>query len=128
MLLSLGCDFCRQKHDESKRLAHCAIDLENEFVGACRIIQHDESSVADSPDALQPSTSLSNVNLHVGVLHYTPSQEPFPLLLDPAGYLPDTTDLSDPQELQYWLNGLAGQIPMVVEKAITTDKSTPGEA
>lgn len=66
------------------------------------------------------------MNLNVGVLHYTPSQEPFPLLLDPGGYLPDTTDLSNPVEMEYWIHGLAGQIPMVVEKAIATDGSTAG--
>ena len=62
----------------------------------------------------------------MGVLHYTPGQEPFPLLSDPANYLPDTTDLTDRAELEYWVNGLAGHIPLVVEKAISTDGNTPG--
>ena len=33
------------------------------------------------------------MNLHVGVLHYTPSCEPFPLLADPVHYEPNTLDM-----------------------------------
>ncbi len=35
----------------------------------------------------------SRMNLHVGVLHYTPSCEPFPLLADPEHYEPNTLDM-----------------------------------
>ena len=35
----------------------------------------------------------SRMNLHVGVLHYTPSCEPFPLLADPVHYEPNTLDM-----------------------------------
>ena len=39
------------------------------------------------------SGSGSRMNLHVGVLHYTPSSESFPLLADPATYEPNTLDI-----------------------------------
>ena len=91
----------------------------------CRIRQQDDAA-AEPEATLQPLHSLSSINLNVGVLHYTPGQEPFPLLSDPANYLPDTTDLTDRAELEYWVNGLAGHIPLVVEKAISTDGNTTG--
>ena len=39
------------------------------------------------------SPSAARMNLHVGVLHYTPSCEPFPLLADPVTYEPNTLDM-----------------------------------
>ena len=84
-------------------------------------------SVNESCESLQTSTSATNLDLHVGVLHYQPNCEPFPLLSQPERYTPDTSDLTDRTELEYWLNVLAGQIPTVVEKAIATDGATDGE-
>jgi len=55
-----------------------------------------------------------------------PGREPFPLLSHPAEYTPDTTDITDRAEMEYWIMVLAGQIPTVVEKAIATDGSTKG--
>lgn len=40
------------------------------------------------------SPSSARMNLHVGVLHYTPSCEPFPLLADPEHYDPNTLDMN----------------------------------
>lgn len=34
---------------------------------------------------IAPISPSNRMNLHVGVLHYTPSLEPFPLLSNPAG-------------------------------------------
>jgi hypothetical protein len=33
-----------------------------------------------------PTTLPTRIPLHVGVLHYSPTQEPFPLLADPERY------------------------------------------
>lgn len=41
-----------------------------------------------------PSSPVGpRMNLHVGVLHYTPFREPFPLLAEPVTYTPDTLDI-----------------------------------
>lgn len=60
-----------------------------------------------APFALGPSRSISaseldavtspssgRMQLHVGVLQYTPSCEPFPLLADPVHYEPNTLDMN----------------------------------
>jgi hypothetical protein len=39
--------------------------------------------------------SASSVALHVGVLQYSPSLEPFPLLADTAGYEPNTLNINE---------------------------------
>ena len=44
-------------------------------------------------DATPRRLPRSRMNLHVGVLHYTPSCEPFPLLADPEHYEPNTLDM-----------------------------------
>ena len=93
----------------------------------CRIRQHDNSQ-ADDADESKRLPSLSSVDLNVGVLHYTPGQEPFPLLSQPADYVPDTVDITERTELNYWVKILSGQIPIVAEKAISTDGGTQGEA
>lgn len=60
--------------------------------------------------------------LHVGVLHYQPSLEPFPLLADPASYEPNTLDVNEDSEtFHWWLKILEEQIPTVVEKAIASE-------
>ena len=78
------------------------------------------------PSGLPPlSPRLSappDLGLHVGVLHYSPGVEPFPLLADPAQYTPDTLDArGDPAELGYWLSVLAAQVPQVVAKAVASE-------
>ncbi len=40
--------------------------------------------------------------LHVGVLHYSPSLEPFPLLADPSTYEPNTLDMSNEKYSPFW--------------------------
>ena len=44
--------------------------------------------------------------LKIGVLHYSPSLRPFPLLADPAGYNPNTYDLGNPEEREFWCASL----------------------
>jgi pantothenate kinase len=64
------------------------------------------------------AASARSMDLNVGVLHFTPSLEPFPLLADPAHYEPNTLDINaDAAEREYWAGVLADQIPTVVEKA-----------
>ncbi|KAG1660836.1 hypothetical protein FOA52_008947 [Chlamydomonas sp. UWO 241] len=63
------------------------------------------------------------MSLHVGVLHYSPSLEPFPLLADPASYEPNTLDISLDKDgsFGWWLKLLDDQVPTVVEKAIASE-------
>eukprot|EP00798_Chlamydomonas_sp_ICE-L_P004401 gene4401-14526_t len=66
--------------------------------------------------------SKGNMALHVGVLHYSPSLEPFPLLADASSYDPNTLDISnDEEELKWWLKVLDDQVPVLVEKAIASE-------
>lgn len=62
-------------------------------------------------------TSATAVDMKIGVLHYSPGLEPFPLLAAPAHYNPDTYDLRDPEEREFWLTTLAKTVPTVVAKA-----------
>ncbi len=67
--------------------------------------------------------------LHVGVLHYTPTQEPFPLIAEPSRYEANTTDIcSDEDERRFWLGVLEAQIPTVCQKVgyPPTREGTPG--
>ncbi|CAM6128447.1 unnamed protein product [Calypogeia fissa] len=68
--------------------------------------------------------SDSSAALNVGVLHFVPSLEPFPLLADPKGYEPNTVDLSDHSERQYWFNILSDNMPDLVEKAVASEGAT----
>lgn len=69
--------------------------------------------------------STPRINLHVGVLHFTPSCEPFPLLSDPASYNPNTIDINgDAAEMAYWVGILQDQIPTVVEKAAASEDNS----
>ncbi|XP_051136621.1 pantothenate kinase 2 [Andrographis paniculata] len=62
--------------------------------------------------------------LNVGVLHLVPSLEVFPLLADPKLYEPNTIDLSDPGELEYWFAVLSEHMPDLVEKAVASEGGT----
>lgn len=73
------------------------------------------------------STSLrsdSSAALNVGVLHLVPSLEPFPLLADRQAYEPNTVDLSEQLEREYWLKVLADNLPDLVEKAVASEGGT----
>ncbi|CAL8471142.1 g10684 [Coccomyxa elongata] len=90
-----------------------------------------ESSGSDfmAPESPSPvsSPSMPRMNLHLGVLHYTPSREPFPLLADGVHYTPDTLDIwGDRSEMDYWLGVLLDQVSTVVEKAAACDNKPDG--
>ncbi|XP_060670340.1 pantothenate kinase 2 isoform X4 [Ziziphus jujuba] len=54
--------------------------------------------------------------LNVGVLHLVPTLEVFPLLRDPKTYEPNTIDLADHSELDYWFTVLSDHLPDLVDK------------
>lgn len=67
------------------------------------------------------------MNLHVGVLHYDPSFEPFPLLTDPVDYEPNTLNVrEDKPMLHYWLNVLSDSIQTIMAKAVASEGGTAG--
>ncbi|CAI9112702.1 OLC1v1013181C1 [Oldenlandia corymbosa var. corymbosa] len=71
-------------------------------------------------DILRPDAS----KLNVGVLHLVPTLEVFPLLADPKMYEPNTIDLSDPGELEYWYTVLSDHLPDLVDKAVASEGGT----
>ncbi|XP_057442944.1 pantothenate kinase 2-like isoform X2 [Lotus japonicus] len=62
--------------------------------------------------------------LNVGVLHLVPTLEVFPLLADPKSYEPNTIDLADPSELEYWFTILSEHLPDLVDKAVASEGGT----
>ncbi|KAE9610075.1 putative pantothenate kinase [Lupinus albus] len=62
--------------------------------------------------------------LNVGVLHLVPTLEVFPLLTDPKMYEPNTIDISDHSELEYWLTILSEHLPDLVDKAVASEGGT----
>ncbi|XP_043813391.1 pantothenate kinase 2 isoform X4 [Manihot esculenta] len=62
--------------------------------------------------------------LNVGVLHLVPTLEVFPLLADPKMYEPNTIDLSDHVELEYWFTVLSEHLPDLVDKAVASEGGT----
>ncbi|KAI8111302.1 hypothetical protein M9434_004874 [Picochlorum sp. BPE23] len=64
-------------------------------------------------------------DLHVGVLHFTPTCEPFPLLATSCKYVANTIDINaDAAEMAYWVGVLQDQIPTVMEKAASSQQNT----
>ncbi|KAK9669453.1 hypothetical protein RND81_13G131200 [Saponaria officinalis] len=63
-------------------------------------------------------------NLNVGVLHLVPTLEVFPLLKDPKTYEPNTIDLSDQGELEYWFTVLSEHLSDLVDKAVASEGGT----
>lgn len=68
--------------------------------------------------------SDASAELNIGVLHLVPSLEVFPLLADPKTYEPNTIDLSDPGELEYWFKVLSEHSPDLVDKAVASEGGT----
>ncbi|KAJ6374288.1 hypothetical protein OIU78_029909 [Salix suchowensis] len=62
--------------------------------------------------------------LNVGVLHLEPTLEVFPLLADPKMYEPNTIDLSDHNELEYWFTVLSEHLSDLVDKAVASEGGT----
>lgn len=73
-----------------------------------------------SKGVLRPDAS----KLNVGVLHLVPSLEVFPLLADPKTYEPNTIDLSDHGELEYWFTVLSEHLSDLVDKAVASEGGT----
>ncbi|ONK66303.1 uncharacterized protein A4U43_C06F6300 [Asparagus officinalis] len=68
--------------------------------------------------------SDASAELNIGVLHLVPSLEVFPLLADPKTYEPNTIDLSDHGELEYWFTVLSEHLPDLVDKAVASEGGT----
>ncbi|XP_074558294.1 pantothenate kinase 2 [Curcuma longa] len=68
--------------------------------------------------------SDSSAALSIGVLHLVPTLEVFPLLEDPKTYEPNTIDLTDPGELEYWFTVLSEHVPDLVDKAVASEGGT----
>ncbi|KAJ1418262.1 hypothetical protein SESBI_16008 [Sesbania bispinosa] len=60
-------------------------------------------------------------DLNVCFLHLLPTLEVFPLLADPKLYEPNTIDLADHSELEYWYTILSEQLPDLVDKAVASE-------
>ncbi|XP_073103466.1 pantothenate kinase 2 isoform X2 [Elaeis guineensis] len=68
--------------------------------------------------------SDASATLNIGVLHLVPTLEEFPLLADPKTYEPNTIDLSDHSELEYWFVVLSEHLPDLVDKAVASEGGT----
>ncbi|KAF9671576.1 hypothetical protein SADUNF_Sadunf12G0061800 [Salix dunnii] len=62
--------------------------------------------------------------LNVGVLHLVPTLEVFPQLADPKMYEPNTIDLANHSELEYWFTVLSEHLPDLVDKAVASEGAT----
>ncbi|KAJ4960343.1 hypothetical protein NE237_020253 [Protea cynaroides] len=72
-------------------------------------------------DTLRSDASAA---LNVGVLHLVPTLDVFPLLGDPKMYEPNTIDLFDHGELEYWFTVLSEHLPDLVDKAVASEGGT----
>ena len=109
-----------EKFIETVRPATEAAKSEHEEAVAAQRITRSRTHTygADSSELCYPN----KLNLHVGVLHFTPSCEPFPLLADAANYKDNTIDINkDAAEMAYWVGVLQDQIHIVMEKAASSD-------
>ncbi|EHA8590419.1 pantothenate kinase 2 [Cocos nucifera] len=68
--------------------------------------------------------SDASAALNIGVLHLVPTLEVFPLLADPKMYEPNTIDLSDHSELEFWFMVLSEHLPDLVAKAVASEGGT----
>ncbi|GMH16794.1 hypothetical protein Nepgr_018635 [Nepenthes gracilis] len=78
----------------------------------------------DVPSSRGDTLRSDASNLNVGVLHLVPTLEVFPLLMDPKTYEPNTIDLSDHYELEYWLTVLSEHLLDLVDKAVASEGGT----
>ena len=81
------------------------------------------SGASEAPEAA--ALSQPRISLNVGVLQYTPTSRPFPLLDPRLRYEPSTIDINvDRDEMDYWIRVLEDGIPTVVEKAAASEGHT----
>ncbi|XP_068641687.1 pantothenate kinase 2-like isoform X2 [Aristolochia californica] len=78
----------------------------------------------ERPSSRGDSLRSDASTLNVGVLHLVPTLEVFPLLADPKAYEPNTVDLSDHGELEYWFTVLKDHLPDLVDKAVASEGGT----
>ena len=81
------------------------------------------TAAAKSEHDLALARKKSLIDLQVGVLHFTPTSEPFPLLSQRPGYkyAANTIDINaDAAEMAYWVGILQDQLPTVMEKAASS--------
>ena len=82
----------------------------------------DEEDLTSGQELLKPADKL---DLQVGVLHFTPTSEPFPLLSISHKYVPNTIDINaDAAEKAYWIGILQDQLATVMEKAASSQGNT----
>lgn len=89
---------------------------------------HTPGEISDASMAAAFPASVAStprIDLNLGVLHFHPSLESFPLLADPAHYNPNTIDInSDAAEMAYWVGIFQDAIPTVVEKAAASENNS----
>ncbi|PIA61935.1 hypothetical protein AQUCO_00200137v1 [Aquilegia coerulea] len=78
----------------------------------------------ERPSSKGETLRSDDAALNVGVLHLVPTLEVFPLLVDPKTYEPNTIDLSDHSELEYWFTVLSEHLPDLVDKAVASEGGT----
>ncbi|KAF5204626.1 Pantothenate kinase, partial [Thalictrum thalictroides] len=78
----------------------------------------------ERPSSKGETLRSDDASLNVGVLHLVPTLEVFPLLVDPKTYEPNTIDLSDHSELEYWFTVLSEHLPDLVDKAVASEGGT----
>ncbi|OVA16989.1 protein of unknown function DUF89 [Macleaya cordata] len=78
----------------------------------------------ESPSSKGDTLRSDDASLNVGVLHLVPTLEVFPLLADSRTYEPNTIDLSDHSELEYWFTVLSEHLPDLVDKAVASEGGT----
>ena len=85
------------------------------------------TAAAKSEHDLALARKKSAIDLQVGVLHFSPTSEPFPLLSQQSGYryVANTIDINaDAAEMAYWVGILQDQLPTVMEKAASSQGNT----
>lgn len=78
----------------------------------------------ESPSSKGNTLRSDDAALNVGVLHLVPTLDVFPLLADSRAYEPNTIDLSDHSELEYWFTVLSEHLPDLVDKAVASEGGT----
>ncbi|KAI3997711.1 hypothetical protein MKX01_040684 [Papaver californicum] len=78
----------------------------------------------ESPSSKGNTLRSDDAALNVGVLHLVPTLDVFPLLADSRTYEPNTIDLSDHSELEYWFTVLSEHLPDLVDKAVASEGGT----
>ena len=80
------------------------------------------NTTKNAPGPITNTSSVNQLQLHVGVLQISPWHEPFPLLADVDQYDPNTLDIVvDEEERTYWLGLLRTQAKNTASKAADSE-------